>query len=190
VIFDLSAFGTESERMSRAEYGDDYRKIHMPQVSMGMVHSMDTGLPFCYRLYGESISDVKTLENMAEFVSSLGCENIHFVMGRGFFSESNLTRLIDGGMGFTTPVLGRRKIFKTVVSESVRNTNLLNKTVFNGDIIRYHETEVKIVERKIRALSYLDEARRLDEITTLYLRIDSFERVLRTRSGRKVSTRS
>lgn len=179
VIFDLSAFGTESERMSRAEYGDDYRKIRMPQVSMGMVHSMDSGLPFCYRLYGGSISDVKTLENMAEFVSSLGCENIHFVMDRGFFSESNLTRLMDDGMGFTTPVPGGRKIFKTVVSESVRNTNSLNTAVFNGDIIRYFETEAKIGEREVRALSYLDEARRLDEITTLYSKIDAFERVLK-----------
>jgi transposase len=112
VIFDLSAFGTESSRMTGAEYGDDYRKIRMPQVSMGMVHSMDTGLPFCYRLYGGSISDVRTLENMALFISSLGCNDIHFEMDRGFFSETNLLRLLDDGIGFTTPVPGGRKIFK------------------------------------------------------------------------------
>ena len=179
VIFDLSAFGTGSTRMARAEYGDDYKKIRMPQVSMGMVHSMDSGLPFCYRLYSGSISDVKTLENMAMFISSLGCENVHFVMDRGFFSESNLIRLMDDSMGFTTPVPGGRKMFKSIVSESVRNTNSLNTAVFNGEIVRYFETMVKMGSRDVKAFSFLDEARRLDEITTLYSRMDSFERVLK-----------
>ena len=150
-----------------------------------MVHSMDTGLPFCYRLYGGSISDVKTLENMAEFVSSSGCKNIHFVMNRGFFSESDFIRLMDDGIGFTTPVPGGRKIFKTIVSESDRNTSSLNTAAFNGDIVRYYETEVKIGERKVRASSYLDEARRSDEITTLYSRIDSLERVLKNTTWTK-----
>ena len=179
VIFDLSAFGTESAKMSRAEYGDDYKKIRMPQVSMGMVHSIDSGLPFCYRLYNGSISDVKTLENMALFVSSLGCDNVHFVMDRGFFSESNLTRLLDDGMGFTTPVPCGRKIFKSIVSESVKNTNSLNTSVFNGGIIRYFETTARIGDRDVRAFSFLDETRRLDGITTLYSRMDSFETALK-----------
>jgi len=178
VIFDLSAFGTESNRMTRAEYGDCYKKIHMPQVNMGMVHSVDTGIPFCYRLYGGSISDVKTLENMALFISSLGCKNVHFVMDRGFYGENNLTRLLDDGMGFTVPVPGGRKIFKSAVSESVGKTNSLNTGMFNGDVIRYYETTVKIGERNVRALSYLDEERRLDEIKTLYSKIDAFERAL------------
>lgn len=74
---------------------------------------------------------------------------------------------------------------KTVVSESVRNTNPLNAAVFNGDIIRYFETDVKIGESEVRAFSYLDETRRLDEITTLYLRIDAFERVLKDKRWTK-----
>jgi len=178
VVFDLSAFGTESTRMTRAEYGDTYRRVRIPQVNMGMVHSMDSGLPFCYRLYGGSISDVKTLENMAAFISSLGCENIHFVMDRGFFSETNLTRLLDDRTGFTVPVPGGRRIFKSIVSEPIGRTNSLNTAVFNGDIIRCHEATVKIGERDVRALSFLDEARRLDEITALYSRIDAFETAL------------
>ncbi|MEA4977256.1 MAG: hypothetical protein VB016_01710 [Methanomassiliicoccaceae archaeon] len=141
VIFDLSAFGTESSRRSRAEYGDYYRNICMPQVSMGMVHSMDTGLPFCHRLYGGSISDVKILESMALFVSSLGCNDIHFVMDRGFFIKNNILRLLDSGIGFTTPVPGGRRIFKTIVSESVRNMSSLNTGVFNGEVIRYFDTK-------------------------------------------------
>jgi transposase len=178
IIFDLSSFGSESARMSRLEYGDDYRKIHMPQVSMGMVHSMDSGRPFCYRLYSGSISDVSTLKNMAEFVSSLGCDDVHFVMDRGFYSESNLLSLLDAGMGFTTPVPSGRKVFKSVVSESVRDNSSLSTYMFCGSVFRVYETRVAMGDRYVRAISYLDEGRRLDEIGSLYSRICSFESVL------------
>lgn len=179
IIFDLSAFGTESSKMGRAEYGDDYKKIRMPQVSMGMVHSMESGLPFCYRLYGGSISDVKTLENMALFVSSLGCKDVHFIMDRGFFSEANLIRLLNNDMGFTTPIPGGRKIFKTAISESIKNTNSLSTSVFNDSVIRYHETTSDIDGKEIKTWVFLDESRRFDEIMTLYSRIDSFEKALK-----------
>ena len=178
IIFDLSSFGSESSRMSRLEYGDDYHKIHMPQVSMGMVHSVDTGRPFCYRLYSGSISDVSTLRNMAEFVSSLGCKDVHFIMDRGFYSESNLLSLLDNGMGFTTPVPSGRRVFKSVVSESIKENSSLSTYVFCGSVFRVYETNVNIGDRTIRAISYLDEGRRLDEISSLYSRICSYESIL------------
>lgn len=178
IIFDLTAFGTESERMGRAGYGDGYGKIRMPQVSMGMVHSMDTGLPFCYRLYDGSISDVKTLENMIGFVDSLGCKDTHFIMDRGFYSESNLADMVGKGIGFTTPIPGGRKLFRSVVSESVSDTDSPNTGVFGSEVIRYFETGTEIAGKKIRAIAYLDESRRLDGITALYSRIDTFEKAM------------
>jgi len=176
IVFDLTSFASESYRMDRNEYGDDYRKIHTPQVSMGMVHSASSGVPFCYRLYPGSIADVRTLENMSEFVSAMGCETAHFVMDRGFYSESNLTGMMERNLGFTIPVPGGRKLFKTAVSESIRNISSLDTDFFNGSVIRHWKTSVIIGGRDVDAYVFLDEKRRNDEILSMYSRISTYEK--------------
>lgn len=176
IVFDLTSFASESDRMDRNEYGDDYKKIHTPQVSMGMIHSAVSGVPFCYRLYPGSIADVKTLENMAEFVSAMGCEKAHFVMDRGFFNEGNLEGMIAKGLGFTIPVPGGRKLFKTMVSESIRNISSLDTDFFNGSVTRHWKTVVKIGDHNVNAYVFLDEKRRNDEIFSMYSRLSTYER--------------
>jgi transposase len=176
VIFDITAFASGSERMERPEYGSDYQRLRMPQVNLGMAYSADSKMPFCYRMYPGSVSDVKTLTLMSMYVKSFGCTKAHFILDRGFFSESNLIELLDAEMGFTVPVPGNRKHFKAIISESVQKMNSENTYLFGSTVIRVYETVVKVGERKIRALSYLDEARRNDEMTTLYSKICDFER--------------
>jgi len=182
LVFDLTAFASESEKMERNEFGDEYKKIRVPQVSMGMIHSAETGIPFCYRLYPGSIADVKTLENITEFVSSLGCENAHFVMDRGFYSEKNLEMMVSRNLGFTIPVPAGRKIFKNTISESVRNISSANTDYFNGSVIRHWDTEVKVGDLELNAYVFLDEKRRGDEIESLYLRLQTYETQI---NGRK-----
>ncbi|MDR2845839.1 MAG: transposase [Candidatus Methanoplasma sp.] len=179
VIFDITSFGSGSTKMERPEYGDDYGKIGVPQVNFGMVQSMRTGLPFCYRRHPGSMNDMRTLTLMQEYVRSLGCTDAHFVMDRGFFSESSLTELMDKETGFTTPVPGDQKIFTSIVSGSMQNMSSVNTLMLGGSVYRIHETETKVGSRTIRAVAYIDEDRRNDEITTLYSKIIDFESVMK-----------
>ena len=57
VVFDIVCLGTDSEDLEYAEAG---RKTHLTgskQVNLGMIHSMEDGLPFRYRTYPGSVAD-------------------------------------------------------------------------------------------------------------------------------------
>ena len=58
VVFDIVCLGTDSEDLEYSEVG---RKTHLTgsrQFNLGMVHSMEDHLPFCYRTYPGSVADV------------------------------------------------------------------------------------------------------------------------------------
>jgi transposase len=95
---------------------------------------------------------------------------------RGTYSESNLTYLMDAGLGFTIPIPSGRNSYKTILSESVREMSPENTFLFGSSVIRVYETVTKVGEREVRAIAYLDEMRRTDEITSLYGKICDFEK--------------
>jgi len=185
VIFDVTVFATESERMERAEYGRGYRDFKMKQVNMGMVQSVDTGLPFYYQLYPGSVSDIKTLNNLRERLRSLGRDHVHFFMDRGFFSEPNLCGLLDAEMGFTVPVPAGRDVFADAVSAVKKDMNSMNTHMFNDELFRVGETMSHYAGRSIRTIVYLNEKRKSDELHTLYSRIDDFERRMKEKTWYK-----
>jgi len=182
IIFDVTVFSTESERMERAEYGRGYRDFKTKQVNMGMVQSVETGLPFYFQLYPGSVSDVKTLDNLRTRLRSLGRENIHFFMDRGFFSETNICSLLDAEMGFTVPVPSGRDVFSDTVSAVKKDMNSVNTHMFNDELFRVGETHTYYAGRSIRSIVFLNEKRKSDELHTLYSRIDDFERRMKEKT--------
>ena len=152
---------------------------------MGMVQSVDTGLPFYYQLYPGSVSDIKTLNNLRERLRSLGRDHVHFFMDRGFFSEPNLCGLLDAEMGFTVPVPAGRDVFADAVSAVKKDMNSMNTHMFNDELFRVGETMSHYAGRSIRTIVYLNEKRKSDELHTLYSRIDDFERRMKEKTWYK-----
>lgn len=187
VVFDIVCLGTDSECLEYAEVG---RKTHLTgsrQFNMGMIHSMEDGLPFCYRTYPGSVADVSTLDNIVSDLSSMGCSPVELIMDRGFFSFDNIAMMIRRESGFTVPVPARTNIHKTLISESVGEiVSPNNSDYLAGNVVRGYETFVRLTEDSfenadgnfdgaIRAVVFQDDARRTKEINTLYSRIHDLE---------------
>ncbi|MBR1452270.1 MAG: hypothetical protein IJ592_02080 [Candidatus Methanomethylophilaceae archaeon] len=194
VIFDIVCLGTDSEDLEYSEIG---RKTHLTgsrQFNLGMVHSMEDHLPFCYRTYPGSVADVSTLDNIVSDLKTMDCSPIELEMDRGFFSIGNVQMMLERNMGFTVPVPARVNISKLLLSESVRDIDSpLNTDYLARSVVRGYETFVRLEdddlvkaskddEGAIRALVFQDDSRRTKEIATLYSRIGELENRL---SGKK-----
>ncbi|MDR1405450.1 MAG: transposase [Candidatus Methanoplasma sp.] len=176
VIFDITSFSTSSEELDLAEYGRKYRTTKLPQVNMGMAASVKTGLPFFYKLYPGGVSDMAAVRNLVADLKDLGSDGIHIVADRGFFSESNLSRILEAKFGFSLPVPSGNNIFKYSVSEAVRPPeDPLNADIMGDSAVRCFETAAEICGAKIRTLVFQDDGRRHSEIKTLYSKIAAFE---------------
>ena len=187
VIFDIVCLGTDSEDLGYAEVG---RKTHLTgsrQFNLGMVHSMEDNLPFCYRTYPGSVADVSTLDNIVSDLRTMDCSPVELEMDRGFFSIGNVQMMLECGMGFTVPIPARVGISKLLLSESVREIDSpLNTDYLARSVVRGYETFVRLEDDElvkasegdagaIRALVFQDDSKRTKEIATLYSRIGELE---------------
>ena len=187
VIFDIVCLGTDSEGLEYSEAGRKTRLTGSKQFNLGMVHSMEDGLPFCYRTYPGSIADVVTLDVIVRDLQRMGCGPFEMVMDRGFFSAGNIGLMIERSSCFTVPIPARNKIQKLLISDSVKEIESpLNTDYLDDSSVRGYETRVVLDEGEfvmdangtIRAVVFQDDARRQMEVSTLYRRLNEMESFL------------
>jgi len=186
VIFDTTPLPTSSEELEFAEYGRSYRRTHVKQTNLGIAFSSEKGLPFMYKLYPGSLSDVSLVKNMAADVRDMGAENVEYVLDRGFFSESNLKELLDSGDGFTIPMPATLDLFKEYLSEAVKHIeNPEMSTRLEGSVVRCRETYRNFAGHTVRTLVFQDDRRRSAEIDSLYSALEKLEMKMSGRSWDK-----
>lgn len=188
VLFDIVCLSTDSQHLEFSEAGRKTHLTNSKQINLGMIHSLNDGLPFCYRIYPGSVADVTTLDNIVTDLKAIGCNDVELEMDRGFFSLKNVQMMIERKMKYTVPVPASN-ILKLLISESVGNIESpLNTESLAKNIVRGYESGVEIIDNKffksdsankIRAVVFQDDARRNIESTTLYSRICELENELR-----------
>jgi len=182
VVFDTTTLPTSSEELEIAEYGRSYRRTHLKQANLGVAFSSERGLPFMYKLYPGSLSDVSLIRNLAADVRDVGMEGVEYVLDRGFFSEPNLREIMGSGNGVTIAVPARLDLFKESLSEAVRHIENPETTdVLEGSVVRCRETRREVGGREVRVLVFQDDRRRQAETGSLYSVLTSLEKKL---SGR------
>jgi transposase len=191
VIFDIVCLGTDSEELEFAEKGRKFRYTGSKQINLGMVHSTENGLPFCYRTYPGSVADVSTIRGLISDLKSMGCRSIESVMDRGFYSLDNIKFMIGESTGFTIPMPTKVDAEKKLISESVgRIDSPLTTDVINGSTVRGYETAVRIQDDEmvccggdrrdgdIRAVVLQDNSQRSKELDRLYSNLSALEKKL------------
>ena len=187
VIFDTTVLLTESKGVDMAEIGRKAKKVGMPQVNMGFVHSLKYKVPCHMKLFPGSINDVTTIMNLAEELPLICSSVSMIVMDRGFYSERNIRKLYSKDIGFLMPIPSSKKIFKTAISQSRKDLeNPVNTFRFNGRTESYSDISMNmpfkdIVDENgnpvtsIRVLVFLNFDREKDELDTLYEDIEVIE---------------
>ena len=82
LVYDITSLSSYAKGINWLEYGDDYRKLDLPQVNLGLVVSLDRRIPIYSKLFPGSVNDVSTLKNLVADVRDLGVKKCLFILDR------------------------------------------------------------------------------------------------------------
>ena len=97
-ITSISSYATANEFV---RWGHNRDKEQLPQINLAMLFGQQSSLPAYYRRLPGSIADVSALEKTIDVLGALITEKLHFIMDRGFYSESNVNALFKKNYHFT-----------------------------------------------------------------------------------------
>ena len=103
IVFDITSFSSYARKLELLEWGYNRDGEKLPQVNFGVIYGEPASLPLFYTRYPGSIPDVKTLNNMVEYLKWLKISHSLFVLDRGFFSSRNLSKM-SADMQFLIPL--------------------------------------------------------------------------------------
>lgn len=104
LCYDITSVSSYSKRNEYVRYGYNRDHEKLAQINLAMVYGQKSFLPVTYRLLPGSIADVSTLTNLLDSFDKLEFPHMHLVMDRGFYSKSNVDRLVANHYNFTMGV--------------------------------------------------------------------------------------
>jgi len=113
-ITSISSYATANEYI---RYGYNRDKENLPQVNFAMLFGQQSGIPAYYRRTPGSITDVATLKNAINTLDFLGKTRLHFVLDRGFYSESNVDALLNKRYHFALAVPSGRVWVRNIIDQ-------------------------------------------------------------------------
>ena len=113
-ITSISSYATANEYV---RWGRNRDNEKLPQINLAMLFGQQSGLPAYYRRMPGNITDVMTLENTIKTLDFLGKVNLHFVLDRGFYSETNVEALLNKRYHFAIMVISGRLWVRDIIDQ-------------------------------------------------------------------------
>jgi len=115
LCYDITSVSSYSRGNEYVKFGYNRDGESLPQINLAMLFGQKSRLPAYYRRMQGNISDVATLKTTVKSLDFLGATPLHLVLDRGFYSESNITELLDKRYHFTIAVPSGRKWVQSVI---------------------------------------------------------------------------
>jgi transposase len=113
-ITSISSYGTANEYI---RWGHNRDNEKLPQVNLAMLFGQQSGLPAYYRRMPGNITDVVALENTIKTLDFLGKAKLHFILDRGFYSETNVDALLNKRYHFAIMVITSRLWVRDIIDQ-------------------------------------------------------------------------
>jgi len=145
LVYDITSLSSASKNIDWLEYGYNRDGLDLPQVNVGLVHSIQRQIPLYYKIFPGSINDVVTLDNLIAEIKAFGISKCMLILDRGFYSESNIIEMNSLGIDFVIPMPFSVKIGKGLISETNNDIeNPVNARRYEGEIYYVLEREIEI----------------------------------------------
>ena len=191
IIFDITSFSSYSKKLELVEPGYNRDKEKLPQINFGVIYGEPFSLPLFYTKYPGSIPDVKTLQNMVEYLDWLKLSNSLFVLDKGFFSSYNIKKM-KKNMKFLIPLPYSNKNATALIKKyNAQLGSHSNSFQLNDNILHCLKDKVEIGGEDYNAYIYLDEKRRVEERNIFFkkmLEIESTVKKIDCKNKEKLDT--
>ena len=115
--YDSTSISSYSEMLKQVQYGKNKEDDKLPQLNLLLVFGEKSGIPFYYRKLAGNIPDSKTVKHLLHELDILGFNKTKFVMDRGFYSEKNITDMLNQHVKFLVGV----KTSLSFIKENLNN---------------------------------------------------------------------
>ena len=158
LVYDLSSVFTRSMGIAQAEKGYNKDHLHVPQINLALLCSVDTGLPAMIRSIPGSVRDIATLYNSIKEIDAKGKI---LILDRGFFSDDTMEFLEGMDMSYILPTR--------------RNSRYYKNRIHLNEHFTYHKRLIRCGKKRFdNYVLYLfdDQDLKLEELKTLYKKLD------------------
>ena len=102
VAYDSTTISTYSGQQPEARYGYNKAKDGMKTVKLLTLYSIESRQPVAFTKQPGNLPDVSSIENALKQLSVLGIDHAEIVTDNGYYSEPNLSEMLQKGFGFVT----------------------------------------------------------------------------------------
>ena len=97
---DITSVSSYSEFIEFVRWGYNRDGDDLPQINLLMITGENSHMPLYYRIIPGSIKDVRTLRESLQNMSYIEAGQLHYVMDKGFYSESNIDAMYEAHKRF------------------------------------------------------------------------------------------
>lgn len=119
IAYDSSNMNTVAGTLSLAEYGHAKDDPDLPQINLSLGYNQTDEIPLFYELYPGSIIDNTECRKMVERAKMYGCENVGFILDRGYFSISNIKYFEKNGYDYVLMTKGNTAFIRETIEECI-----------------------------------------------------------------------
>ena len=137
VYYDITSISSHSTKIDFVEWGYNRDKEKLPQINLGVMCDIKTGIPLHYRTNPGSIVDVTTLKNSIKYLQAYCLTDIIMILDRGFCSTANIENMAskENNLKFIQPLsFSLKKVKDLVVKNRKRLHNTSTAFVYNVSI--------------------------------------------------------
>jgi transposase len=142
ICYDITSISSYAKNNEYTQKGYNRDCENLEQINLGILFGQKSELPIYYRRMQGSINDVSTLKTTVNSLKLIGSKKIHFLMDRGFYSEENISELLENKFDFTITVPTSRIWIKKYLDIHYNSIESLDKYIqINNNDSTYAVTE-------------------------------------------------
>lgn len=117
ISYDSTNMNCVAGNLELVEYGHAKDDPELPQINLSLGYDQKDSKPLFYSLYPGSIIDNSECEKMVERAKYYGCQNIGFILDRGYFSMKNIRYFERHGYDYVLMTKGNSKFVQEAIEE-------------------------------------------------------------------------
>ncbi len=141
LCYDITSVSSYGELNEYLKYGYNRDGDSLKQINLAFLFDQKSQLPVYFNSLPGNINDVSTLHNLIKNFRYMEMPKLHLVMDKGFYSQQNVSELIDARDKFIIGIPSGLKIIREAIDD-------VRETIQNPEYYRNLEDEVLYVNTK------------------------------------------
>jgi transposase len=166
VYYDITSISSYSTKIDFVEWGYNRDKENLPQINMGVVCDMKSGLPVYYKTHPGSIVDVSTLSNCIKYLQAYSLKDIIMVLDRGFCSTANILNMSSkqNQIRFIQPLSFSLKKVKELVAKHKKELSKTSSAfIYNQEVLHHVADKIEFEDVTCDVHVFYNEKAELDQ---------------------------